>query len=225
MFHVLHPPAGGLTQWNICGKLTASRASVGLQRAGHTRLGEARTIHVRGLTMAPLPGNLTDRLFVDYIVAQHQHTQVVRYSSPNTYQDAYDAFLSIAVALDDQLYASTLVGARVAVVGSNISLPVSVTGATTWGTGAAGDKATAQFYDFIGRGGDGRRVRATFFGAVTVDFEGLFRLQADDAVAFADALTAVDEAEGAYLTVSGGEAVWKAYINCGVNAYWRNQIR
>lgn len=175
--------------------------------------------------MAPLPPHTTARLFVDYQVAGFTHTAMVRYDPPNTAQDAYDTFADLVTALGTQLFASTLISARFAVQGADVTVPFVPTGVDTWGSGAAAGDETAHFYDFIGRSAGGRRVRVTIFGAVTVAFNNIFRVVGADASEYEAALEVVKLAEGTLLAIDGSPAFWANYINTGINAYWRNHIR
>lgn len=175
--------------------------------------------------MAPLPPESTARVYLDYSVAGYEHTLQCRIGTGATIQDGVDALAALIGALSDQLYATDLVGLRASNDGSNVSYPLSNTFATSWGDGAAAGDESAQYYDFVGRSVDGRRVRAAVFGAQIVANANIFRLPTSLGGLWLDAWNALTNAEGAFVTISDQQPVWHTYINTGINAYWRNKIR
>lgn len=176
--------------------------------------------------MAPLPPNTTARLFVDYTVAGHQHTLQCRFDAPNTPNDALEVVGSLLTAFGSQLYLSTFVAARYVVAGGSVGVPVTPVGfPTTWGTGSAAGNESAQYYDLIGRSTSGRRVRVTVFGATVVSTNDVFRIPTTLGPPWSDVKDVLDGAEGTFLAIDGSQPLWYPYINTGINAYWRNQIR
>jgi len=169
----------------------------------------------------------TARLFLDYNTCDEDHTAMLRYTtlgSPGNCMTILDAMLTAMVAF---LYRVTIIGARVAAVGSNVTNPVTWTGDATYGGDPGPHFASAQFVDFVGRGSDGKRVRVAFFGAQTQADGGGddFRFQAADFPFVVTCVTALASDPGNAVTVTGLDASWKPYGNGGVNAYWRNKIR
>lgn len=178
--------------------------------------------------MAPLPVESTARLFVDYTTCSEQHTLMCRFGVGSSVGDAIalvDAFL---IALDDFVLAATIDAARVADLGSTFTYPVSWTGAATFGAGVGTHYKTANYLDFVGRSIGGRRVRMAVFGAVfhadTVG-TGDYRFNATDEARVAAALAVLEASSTEPVAIDGDAAVWQQYANCGVNAYWRNNIR
>lgn len=176
--------------------------------------------------MAPLAPNSTARVFVDYTVAGHQHTLQCRFDAPNTPSDCLPVIGDFLTAFGNQLYASTLVGVRYTVAGGTVSSPFSAVGMpTSWGSGAATGNESAQYYDFIGRTTGGRRVRVSVFGAVNVSVNDVFRIPISGNPPWSDALDVLEAAEGVFIGIDGLQPYWHPYVNTGINAYWRNQIR
>jgi len=175
--------------------------------------------------MAPLDPNATARVYVDYEVAGYEHTLIARFTSAGNISDTVSHMADLIIALNDQLYASTLVGLRASNAGSGVSYPISETFPTDWGDGTAVGNETAQFYDFVGRSVDGRRVRAALFGAKIVSNNDVYRLPYSLGGLWADAIDALDTSFPSFCTISGQAPTWHRYINTGINAYWRNKIR
>ena len=185
----------------------------------------ARTIQARENTMAPLPSNTTGILFVDYQVGGQQHTFQVRFQAPSTYADAMVEAGDWLTALGTSIYEITILGARVQAVGTNVTFPTPWLELSTYGSGTCPPAASAQFYDFVGRSPDGRRVRLSIFGAATLTFGNNYRASTGENTAIDAAVTELNSAEGTMLTISGEQPTWQLYANSGINAYWRNKIR
>jgi len=175
--------------------------------------------------MAPLAPNSTARYYLDYNVAGEDHTLVMRVGSSITAAEAsakLDAFLT---ALGNTIYTLSIVGLRYSAAGSNISTPRTWGGDATYGSGTGTHADTANYYDFVGRTGGGRRARVSVFGATINRLNGDYRAEAG-ASALLDAARAELEADAGYfLGIDGQAPIWNDYTNLGINAYWRNEIR
>lgn len=175
--------------------------------------------------MAPLPFNNTNVLFVDYSTTINDHTLLCRFDADDTGADAMatvDAFLT---ALSPQLGDILINGARVQLLGTNVSFDVTWTGAVGYGDGTQTPASDAIFVDFVGRSSDGRRVRAAVFGTKTLTGGDNYRAVPGEVAAFDDARDILEGTGAAFLTISGLVPIWKQYANTGVNAYWRNHNR
>ena len=177
--------------------------------------------------MAPLPSNNTGVVFLDYSVAGESHTVQIRYADPSTAVDAMDTLDDILAAAAASFRQITIEGARHRAEGSNVTLPLTWTGAATYGSGGGSRFETAYYMDFIGRSPDGRRVRLSLFGlAVPADTIGEdFRLSTSDSGVVANVVTVLNTATTTAVAIDGGEPVWYDYANIGTNAYWRNRFR
>jgi hypothetical protein len=174
--------------------------------------------------MAPLPPENTPRFKIFYTVGGRQHVQQVRTGvmSPSAFGTLMDEYYT---ELDGSIYETTIDDVQFAADGSNIFNSVT-TGIenNTYGTGTAGvEGEDAYFYDFIGRSSGGRRVRFTQFGAKALGSD--YRFSTGDDPNLDDALAVIDGATSAFVAIDGVTAVWKSYINAGVNAYWQRNIR
>jgi len=177
--------------------------------------------------MAPLPSNNTAVLFVDYTGCGEGHTAQVRYGTGSSATDAMTLLDAVWTAMTPRLRLVTITGARVRDIGTNVTYPVTWTGASTYGSGAGFHFESAYYADFVGRSIDGRRCRLAFFCAiapadVTNDD---FRVTAAENSDVDDAITALNAGSDVPVTISGGAVNWQLYTNIGTNAYWRNRIR
>lgn len=177
--------------------------------------------------MAPLPGNNTAVLYVDYSTCGHDHTLQCRYDDTASAGDAMalvDAFLT---ALDPGLTQTDIIGARVRDQGGSVTYPVTWTGAAQYGGTAGPAYKSAAYLDFVGRSIDGRRARIAVFGpgdffdATNEDY----RFTTADSAVIAAAVAVLEGGIGTPCSISGEAVNWHQYANTGVNAYWRNHIR
>lgn len=175
--------------------------------------------------MPPLPSNTTGVVFVDYSVGGHDHTIEARYSASGSQAGAMTVIDDLLTSLAAVLFTLTINGARHRPALSNVTLPVPWTGAATYGSGVAVPAQSAWYYNFIGRAPSGRRARIGVFGsnAVTDISAGDYRIPIVGA--FVGARAVLDAAPDDAVAIDGDTPVWYDYVNCGVNAYWRNRIR
>lgn len=220
IIHDVKSAANLLTSWIIGCKIF-------LRRDGTVGRAAARTIHVRELEMPPLPSNNTDVLFVDYSVGGENHTLQCRVVNPSGAPEAMSAVDDFLTAISPLLRTITIVSARYRVATFSVTLPVTWTGAASYGSGSAVHFETAYFVDFVGRDDDGRRCRAAVFGAnVPADVSNDdFRLTRAENSAVDDALSVLEAATDEWQSISGLKPSWHQYANIGTNAYWRNHIR
>lgn len=175
--------------------------------------------------MAPIPPNNTQRFWVDYTVSGHQHTLLCRAGSTVTPSDAGGIIGSFFAAFADNIYLTTIDGFRSAAPGVDFSTPQTWPGAATYGNGTGPNHTSAWFYDFVGRGDTGHRVRAAVFGAKTLTEGNDYRITPTEASWVADVLAALTSDGDIFLDVDYGVPIWKNYANSGTNAYWRNKLR
>lgn len=175
--------------------------------------------------MAPLPPNSTARVKVFYETCGHVHTAQIRYKAPNTVDDVITAFNDLITACGGMFYHSSFIDAQVAADGSNVFNPVAGGWPVEWGGATHDQSATAQYVDFVGRSFDGRRVRFSLFGAIYTVSGANYRTLSTEEPMVDDAVNVLNGAEGVFLSINGFQPVWKSYVDIGVNAYWRNQLR
>lgn len=177
--------------------------------------------------MASLPSNNTGVLFLDYSTCLENHTAQVRFGDAGTPADCMIVLDEMLTAMVAFLYQVDIIGARVRLEGENVTNPVTWTGDASYGGDPGPHYGTAQFVDFVGRSGDGRRVRMEFFGAQAY-FDGGgddYRFQSADFPFVANCLASLTSKTGCAVSISGLSVSWKSYGNGGVNAYWRNRVR
>jgi len=177
--------------------------------------------------MAPLPSNNTGVLYVDYTTCGEQHTLQFRFNTSASFNDSMALADGFLTALTGGLNLVTIDGARVRDAGTNVTYPVTWTGAATYGTTTGPHNESAYYYDFVGRSIDGRRCRVAVFGAGG-DHDAAdndYRISASSSTAVAAAIAALESDGNAACSISGNAVNWQQYCNTGVNAYWRNHIR
>lgn len=175
--------------------------------------------------MAPLPANNTKRYFLDYSVGGVEHTLLMRVATGTDDSLASGAFEDLLTELSAQLYSLTVLGMRVSAEGSDISLPATYSGATSFGSGAADKVGTAGYVTFLGRTADGRRTRISIFGNKTVQVGGDFRASGTEVGDFVDAIAWLQGNPSYFRSISGLGTTWYPYADTGYNSYWRNKLR
>jgi hypothetical protein len=174
--------------------------------------------------MAPLSPSNTARFRFFYTNVAHQHSLEVRsLASPSALGVIVDNFLT---ALSPLLFATVLDSVTFAVAGSNVFNPV-VTGieGNTYNPSNVGTVASlaANYFNFIGRSSGGRRVRLAVFGSITQGTD--YRMIAGESAATDAAVNVLVAASPAIMCIDGLAAIWKSYVNVGVNAYWQKALR
>lgn len=175
--------------------------------------------------MAPISPDNTYRWWVDYTSCGEQHTLMCRSGSTVVASDAGATIAAFFAAHDSAIYETTIDGFRSAPSGTNFSVPEVWPGASSYGTGTGPKYAAAWYYDYVGRGNTGHRVRVALFGAILVQVGNDYRITPAEQGFVGDALAALTSDGDIFLDVDYEVPIWKQYANCGVNAYWRNKLR
>lgn len=175
--------------------------------------------------MAPLPFNNTNVLFVDYNTQGEDHTLLCRFDADDTGADAMTAVDGFLDAISGAIGLTSILGARVQLLGTDVSFDVTWTGATAYGDGIGDHYQSAQFYDWVGRSPGGRRARVAVFGAQNLQNGDDYRSNLGEDAALDAGITFLQSQGSAFLAIDGQVPIWKNYVNMGVNAYWRNKIR
>lgn len=175
------------------------------------------------MPLTPLPADNTPRVAIRYTSGGFIHEAQLRTSITSVTSDLVDLVTVWANTLQP-LVASTdnIVDARFWASGSNIYVPVPLTGRP--GTGAAATPTpftNARYLDFTGRALSGRKTKTTLFLQDLGDIE-TFRTPLS---AFSPDINAYWEFlvtnEPAFDAVDGTPVVWKSYYNNGVNAHYQ----
>lgn len=186
------------------------------------------------MALPPLPPASTRRLFLDYDAGTFQHTMMLRLplegATPADYATTYATIFSLRMRASESFYA-----ARLATVGSNVTLPVPFTpvpgqlpaDVAYWQQ----DPESAQL-SFTFRGvATGRKSRVEFFTpAATPGWPPDNRYNPGE-YAVIDTLrinfTNAAKTGGTHplLTVGGDEVVIHEYVNIRLNGYWQTRQR
>lgn len=175
--------------------------------------------------MAITPPNNTQRFWVDYTVSGHQHTLLCRAGSTVTATDAGGTIAAFFAAHADLIYLTTIDAFRSAAPGVDFSLPETWPGLATYGTDTGPNHTSAWYYDYVGRGDTGKRVRVALFGAKLVSAGNDYRITPSEQPFVSDVLAELRSDTEIFCDIDYGVPVWHNYANCGVNAYWRNKLR
>lgn len=175
--------------------------------------------------MAPtLPTNNTRRYFLDYTVGNVQHTLCVRTSNNTTAAEASTDIGGFLTALAPVLRQITITGLRLADAGSNVTNPVTWSGAATYGSGNQPLEDVPKYISFIGRDVVGDRVRVFVFG-VNLGPDANWRITTTENTAIANAINHLKTRTTTFLSIRYAAPIWKPYANFGFHAYWQRQRR
>lgn len=172
--------------------------------------------------MAPLPPDSTPRYKVFYVNVGVTHVMDIRsHASPGAFGAEVDALLT---ALGTLLLATLVTEVQFAADNSNVFNAV-VTGieGNTYGSGSGTVLNKSTYINFVGRSGDGRRVRLAVFGVADIGVDCRFLATENG---FVDAAVAVLQGgSNSFVTIGDLTPIWKSYANAGFNAYWQKAMR
>ena len=176
--------------------------------------------------MAPLPPSNTARAWLDYADAFNQHSIMFRIAPTATLVTIKSQIDAVMLQLSPVLTLLTVVGFRVAVIGSNVTNPSPWTGAATYGSGTLLDSNAPRELRFIGRSTDGRQNSVSVYGFSGAT-PGDYRIDASESADVSDTILALANASalGVGLTISGQVPVWKPYASFNFNSYWEKEAR
>lgn len=175
--------------------------------------------------MAPLSPDNTQRFYLDYSTCGFDHTLLCRAGSTVVAADAGATIAAFLDAIGGNFRLITVTGFRSSAPGTNLSFSEVWPGAATYGSGAGLAYETAQYWDFVGRGSTGRRVRVSVFGAIGYFGGTDYRITPAEAPDITDGLAALTSDGDIFLDIDYQVPIWHNYVDSGVNAYWRNKIR
>jgi hypothetical protein len=176
--------------------------------------------------MAPLPPESTARLWVDYNDGTHDHSFLLRFAAGAGVSNAMVAAAAFLDALDPDLYAITIIGARTAAAGSVISTPVFWTGGGSYGTGAMPPVSAPVELCFVGRTTTGRMAK-WFVYAWNRGMPGNYRFSPGEFSSLDNAVTTLRAhvTAGTVVAIDGAEPSVYPYVNIQNNSYWETQAR
>jgi hypothetical protein len=151
----------------------------------------------------------------------------LRWGDGATASDAMTKLDAVLTEITTMFRLITITGARARQASVNITLPVTWSGAATYGSGAGTHDESAKYLDFIGRSPGGRRVRLSVFGLITaVDGSGHdYRIASTDDANVAAAVIELNADAETAVAIDGEKPIWYPFVDVGENAYWRNRIR
>lgn len=170
------------------------------------------------------PPNNTRRYFLDYIVANVQHTMCVRTTGGVTPAEASTEIGGFLTQLAPVLNVITIAGLRIAEAGSNVTNAALWSGAATYGTGNQSPQDVPKFLSFIGRDVGGTRTRIFVFGT-SLSADANWRVSTTENTAIANAITYLRNRTTTFLSIILAPPVWKPYANFGYHSYWQRQRR
>lgn len=174
--------------------------------------------------MAALDPANTPRAYVTYLVAEAEHTMMVRCSadtSDGTLSEDIGAFIEAMAPL---LYNSLFVKFERSDEGSNVRVPATWTGPTEWGGSSADPDEAPMFFSFTGKDVAGHKSRVDIFGRGRAVGDG-WRIFAADDSSIAAALVALRTTDAVFNTISGAGALWNDYANKSVAQHWVQERR
>jgi len=176
--------------------------------------------------MAAVNPNNTPRLWVDYSDGVHDHSLMLRCADESQFAALMviaDGFLN---AISANCYTLTIIGARTADQGTNVSNAITWTGSSTYGSGILLAPHAPFEMRWVGRDTLGHIVTWSLFG-VNFNPPGNFRFLPGDDADIAASISVLEDAvdDGILVTVAGQLPVIKQYVNCQYNSYWENQQR
>jgi hypothetical protein len=164
---------------------------------------------------------------VDYNDGENDHSLQVRFLAPDT-------TLAIAMtyageffeAIEDFLYEITINGARFAAAGSDISLPATWSGASTYGTDPMPTLLAPRETRWVGRTQNGRRVSFSVYGCKYTSPD-TFRIVSDGANLPNLGVVLINDAsdDGAFVAIDGFRPTMKNYVDVNFNSYWEAEAR
>lgn len=176
--------------------------------------------------MAPVAPSNTPRFWLDYNDGANDHSQMWRCADESQFAALMVIVDGFWTDLTSSLYEITVLGARVADQGSDVSNPIAWTGASTYGSGAITPVSRPVELRFEGRDTLGRRVSWSVYGWKG-GVAGNFRFSLGEFASLDNAVAALNGGvdDGIVVTIQGQLPIIKNYINIQNNSYWETKAR
>lgn len=180
--------------------------------------------------MAPVPPNLTSRVFVDYTTGRREHTFQVRFA-PGITPAALDAGIRQFLNTLQTVLPTTwrVLRTRAQFAGTSISIPIALPLTSAFvGTQAGGIAAVNEPREvtFVGRTDDqGRRAELSLYGLnITTPDDYRIEEGADGPITAAiGALRA--GGTNLFIGIDSERVNWYGYANVNFNSYWETRAR
>jgi len=175
--------------------------------------------------MAALPANNTDRLFLHYSNAVHEHTTIIRVPEGANLSTCVDEWESVLTTLTGAFVASVGIGVDFQAAGTNFSVPFTDSdwSSFSWGSGTAVVTSDGVQMNFQGRSAGGHKSRVGVFGYKN-DVSN-WRLTEGEAASIGTAVGILTDSTNGFYAIDGLKPTWYAYVNLKYNDYWVRQGR
>lgn len=177
--------------------------------------------------MAVLPQDSTARCWVKYSDGVNEHELMSRFNAATlSVAEALQLTGDFFTAIEDFLYEITIIEARWADKESNISLPTTWPGASTYGTDPMPVLLAPRELRWVGRDQNGKRVTFSVYGGKFTSPD-TYRIISSGANLPNLGVIAINtaSADGAMLTISELRGTMKNYVNVNFNSYWESEAR
>lgn len=177
--------------------------------------------------MAPLPQNNTSRAWVEYNDGVNDHVAMFRFDATAlSVAAALSLYADFLSDIEEFLYLITIAGAKWAEQGSDISVPVTWPGASTYGSDPMATLLGPRETRWVGRDTSGRRVSFSLYGCKYTSPDS-YRIISSGANLPNLGVIAINtaSADGAMLTIGGNRATMKNYVDVNFNSYWEAEAR
>lgn len=172
--------------------------------------------------MAALPAHNTSRVWVDYNDGINDHSMMVRWTAASSDSStALGVLADFFAELDTLLYATTITGARVALVGSDVTNPVVWPGDAGYGTGVMPGANAPRQVMWEGKDNSGHRWKLSLFG-MNVTTPNKFRfVQGDDThLDAARAILGTALSNGTLVSINVKNVLLKLFMSVNFNNHF-----
>lgn len=185
------------------------------------------------MPVVALPPSNTPRLWVDYVANGLEHTFQFRYPGSSSSGPPDASFLNgITLWLSEMLSFLpsdfSILGARYAPAGTDVTLPTTAPSSPGTGAGSTSPAERPAFITFVGRTTLGRKVKVQLLSVAVspAQEEGVYSDYRQTGAGSASVQDAVDALNLLPAVGIDGEPItWYDYINLGYSAYWQKQMR
>ncbi len=173
------------------------------------------------MPLTPISPSNTVRWWLDYTVNGDAHSLMMRTGTGATAAEVSSVFTDFfTLFTTDLLYGITVTGLRRASVGSDVTIPQTYSGTTSFGSGTAFDTdLRAKTFSFTGRALDGHKNKLFVYGC-KIGANGDYRIQVGENGAIDDVIAYLQGAVSYWRAISGEQTIWNGYANTGWNDHW-----
>jgi hypothetical protein len=168
----------------------------------------------------------TGRVWVDYETANAKHSQMWRHSPVVDAATLLSGIAEYYAFLSGILYEINILGARYAVLGSNVTLPIAWPGSASYGTGTEPLGLAPRFISWVGRSVTGARWSLQQYG-LELQTPNQFRGEVSSIPQLEDAWEHLNDmaTEEVLVAIDGLAVKPYAYVNYNYNDHWVGEAR